>query len=239
MTDIHSHILFDIDDGSGSIDESLSLLKKLKSIGFDNIIVTPHYIEGSEYSSDNRTKLKKFKMLKKTIIENELDINIYLGNEIFIHKDIINSIRNKKIYSLNGTRFLLIEMPFHNQLLNLEDILYDIKYHGFIPIIAHPERYSYFQEDYSLIDELREDGILFQCNYSSILGYHGKGAMKTIKYMLKKHYVDFLGTDIHHINKTFVIDNFKKIEKKIIRACGKEYYKQIKENCDELVIDIE
>ena len=74
MTDIHSHILFDVDDGSSSIEESIELLKKLKSVGFDNVILTPHYIESSDYTSENEEKLQKLEELKKKIMENKLDI---------------------------------------------------------------------------------------------------------------------------------------------------------------------
>lgn len=235
MTDVHSHILFDVDDGSSSIEESIELLKRLKETGFDNVILTPHYIEGSDYSSLNKEKLEKLSILREAIKENNIDINIYLGNEIFINDNIIELINNGSIYSLNNTKYLLIEFPFHNKILNIEDIMFEIMHAGYVPVIAHPERYTYFQEDYSLVDSLRESGVMFQSNYSSILGFYGKNAEKLFKYMLKKEYIDFLGTDIHHINKSYVLDNFKKIEKKIIKIAGTEYYKEICENCNSLV----
>lgn len=235
MTDIHSHILFNVDDGSYSIEESIELLKSLKKIGFNNVILTPHYIEGSEYQSKNEEKLQKLNILKEEIAKNKLDINIYLGNEIFINNNIIKNLELGNTYSLNNSKYLLVELPFHNQILNLEDIIYEIKYQGYIPIIAHPERYTYFQENPNLIDELKEENILFQSNYGSVLGYHGKSAEKLMKYLLKKHYVDYLGTDIHHMDRPFIIDNFPKIEKKINKLAGKEYYNQIKENCNNLI----
>lgn len=235
MTDIHSHILFDVDDGSDSIEESIELLKKMSSVGFDKVILTPHYIESSEYTSENEEKLEKLEQLKKVVKENNIDIKIYLGNEIFINKELINYIKENKIYSLNNSKYILVELPFHNQILNIEDIMYEIKYNGFIPIIAHPERYTYFQEDYTLVENLKNEGILFQSNYSSILGHYGKGAKKLMKKMLKDRYIDYLGTDIHHIHKTYVIDNFKKIEKKIKKITGEEYYLEIVSNCNKLV----
>ena len=121
------------------------------------------------------------------------------------------------------------------KLLNIEDILYEIRSKGYEVVIAHPERYDAFKEDYSIVDTLREDGFLFQSNYSSILGYYGKDSIKLLKYMLKRHYIDFLGTDIHRIEKTYVIDNFKKIEKHIIKVTGSEYYNKIQLNNNKLV----
>ena len=178
MTDIHSHILFSLDDGSYSIEESLELLKKMKSLGYNNIILTPHYIKGSDYNANNERKRNNFYLLKEAIKEQNLNINIYLGNEIFITDNIPELIEQDEISSLNHTRYLLIEFPFHNQILNLEDIIYEIKLKGYIPVIAHPERYTYFQDNYDLVEELKDMDVLFQCNYSSIIGYYGHSAEK-------------------------------------------------------------
>ena len=235
MTDIHSHIIYDVDDGSYSIEESIALIKELKSVGFDNIIMTPHYISNTDYSSENEEKLAKLEVLRNKVKEENIDINLFLGNEIFISEHMVEDINNNKIYPLNNTKYILFEIPFHNRILGLKDIVYELKVAGFIPILAHPERYTYFQDNYKLVDELKEEGLLFQCNYSSILGNYGSNAKKLIKYMLKKHYVNYLGTDIHHMDRTYVIDNFDKIEKSFIKIAGNDYYEEIMENADNLV----
>lgn len=235
MTDLHSHIVYDVDDGSSSVEESIELLKGLKSVGFDNVIMTPHYIEGSEYCSENEEKLEKLDILRNEVRRNNIDINLYLGNEVFINDHMVEGIENGRIYTLNNSKYLLFELPFHNRIISLSDIIYEIKIQGYIPILAHPERYIYFQDNYDLVDELKEEGLLFQANFASILGYYGKGAQKLLKYMLKNEYIDFLGTDIHHIHKTYTIDNFKKIEKEFNKIAGKEYYARIIKNGDNLV----
>lgn len=235
MTDVHSHILFGIDDGSRTISESVELLKKLKSVGFNNVILTPHFILDSTYNSNYESNIKIYNELKERLISENIDINIYLGNEIFIDKNVPTLLEKNIITSLNGTKYVLVEFPMHNKLLNIEDMLYEIRSKGYEVVIAHPERYDAFKEDYSIVDTLREDGFLFQSNYSSILGYYGKDSIKLLKYMLKRHYIDFLGTDIHRIEKTYVIDNFKKIEKHIIKITGSEYYNKIQANNNKLV----
>lgn len=235
MTDVHSHVLYGIDDGSKTIDESIQLLRKLASIGFKNVIATPHYIEGSEYNASNKEKLARLDNLKKRIKSENIDINLYLGNEIFINNNISNDIKVGNIYTLNNSKYLLFELPFHDEILNLEDIVYELKIEGYIPILAHPERYTYYWKKLDVFDKLKEDGLLFQGNFSSILGYYGKYSMKTLKYLLKKGYIDYLGTDIHHIKNTYVIDNFEKIEKKIIKITGTDYYNKIIENGNKLI----
>lgn len=235
MTDIHSHILFGVDDGSRSIEESIKLLKKLKSVGFNHVILTSHYIEGSEYNADNSKKREIFLKLKQRIVDENIDIDITLGNEIFINDHIIPLINDGYISPIGDSKYLLVELPFHNKLLNLEDIIYEIKISGYTPIIAHPERYTYLQEDYSLVDALRKDGNLFQANYASILGHYGKGAEKLMKYMLKNRYIDYLGTDIHRAEKDYVVTNFEKIIKHIKKVTKEDYFLKIMENCDNLV----
>lgn len=237
MTDTHSHILFGIDDGSSSLNESIEILKKMKETGFNNVILTPHYIEGSVFNSNNIDKINRYEMLLEELEKQNIDINIYLGNEIFISNNILNNLKRNQIFSINNSKYLLIELPFHNKILNLEDIIYEIKVQGYTPIIAHPERYTYFQENKELLDKLKDDDVLFQANYASILGYYGKKSEKLIKYMLKKGYIDYLGTDIHHLNKSYVLDNFSKIKKHIVKYTGSDYFNQIINNCNDLIND--
>lgn len=237
MTDIHCHLIHGVDDGARTLEESVELIKELSDLGFDKVIITPHFIYGTEYDCENQIKEKKLTELKSAIKKNKIDVKLYLGNEIFINKSVDKLLAAEMATSLAKTKYLLVELPFHNKILGLEDILYELALKGYIPIIAHPERYSYFQDNYSLVDELKEEGILFQCNYASILGYYGKSSEKLVKYMFKKGYVNYLGTDLHRIDKTFMLDNFKKIEKQIIRIIGKEEYREILNNCNNIVSD--
>lgn len=235
MVDTHNHILFDIDDGSRNIEESIVLLKQMEKIGFNKIILTPHYIKGTEHTSSNLEKEYKLNQLKEKLKENKINIELYLGNEIFITDNIVELLKNDNVSSVNNSRYVLIELPFESEIIGLADILYELRYNKLIPIIAHPERYTYFQNDINKIDALREEGTLFQVNYSSILGFYGKDAKKTMKYLLKNGYVDFFGTDIHRVSKTYVLDNFKKIEKKITRIIGIEEYQKIMKNSQKII----
>jgi len=235
MTDIHCHLLYGVDDGASDIQESVELLQKLKKVGFNKVIITPHFIFGTEYDSDNELKLSRFNKIKRILEYNHIDIEVFLGNEIFINDNIDGYIEDGLIMPLANTKYLLIEFPFHNKVIGLEDILYNLTCKGYIPIIAHPERYTYFQSDYKLVDSLKNEGVLFQCNYASILGYYGKNSEKLMKYLLKKKYVDYLGTDLHKMGKTYVLDNFEKIEHKIKKITGSDYYQKIMDNCEEIV----
>lgn len=226
MIDIHSHILYDIDDGCQTISQSIDIIKQLKLLGFDKLVLTPHYIDGTKYCADNREKIDKYNILIDLIKEENIDIELYLGNEIYINSQIVELIEKKKIFSINNTRYLLVEFPLYNEINYVDDYLQELRIKGYIPIIAHPERYLYFQKDYNKMKQLYEDGVLFQGNFGSILGYYGKGAKKLIKYALKNNMISFMATDIHKPNFK-LIKEFDKALKKIKRIVGEEYFEKI------------
>lgn len=198
MTDIHNHLLYGIDDGSKSIEESIEVLKEMKKCGFDNIILTPHYIKDSKYNSSKKNNLEKMKNLQEALDNENININLYLGNEIFINENIYELLMREEINSLNETNYLLIELPMSGEYDDYKEIFKDLINKGYHVVLAHPERYHSFQKDFNKIYELNKMGVYFQCNLDSIIGGYGENAEKTIKRLLKEKKVAFLATDIHH-----------------------------------------
>ena len=226
MIDIHSHILFSVDDGARSIEESISILKDLKRAGYSSIILTPHYIKNSKYDSNREHNLKRLEVLKDEVKKNNLDINLYLGNEIYIDDDIISLLRDEEITSLNDSKYLLIELPMSGEYENYEDIFTDLIYRGYKVILAHPERYFAFQKDFNRVYELERIGVLFQSNIDSIIGGYGSNAKKMVKRLLKEHKLSFLATDAHRRKNP---DNFLKAHKRALRYIDDEYYQELVE----------
>ena len=210
MIDIHSHLIYGVDDGSKKIEDSVEILESLSSNGITDIILTPHFIPETNYVSPKKDNIAKLKEIKQIIKEKEIPINIYLGNEIYIDRNIIDYIYNGKMTTLNNSDHLLIELPMSGIYNDYQDIFTNLINNGCVVVLAHPERYTSFQKDYNKIIELDEIGVKFQCNIDSILGAYGKEAKKTVKWMLKNKLISFIGTDIH--NKK---DNYKYIDKAI------------------------
>lgn len=219
--DVHNHLLYGIDDGSQSENESLEILKKLKELGFTQIIATPHYIEGTSYNADNHKKTE----IIKTLLDKNI-LNIYLGNEVYILNDLIENIENNKIYSLNGSKYVLIEFSFTSKPLDLEKYIFNLTNKNIIPIIAHPERYVYVQDNYEIVKEWIKYGALLQGNYESINGKYGKSAKNTFKKILGSGYYHFLGTDVHKENSS-LFNNFPGIVKDIKKEIPEEYFETI------------
>ena len=126
MIDIHNHLLFGIDDGSKSIEESLDILNDMSKCGYTDVILTPHYIDGSRYSNNRDDNLNRLELLKEELNKNRISINLYLGNEIYIDDDINEYLDNKIISSLNNTNYLLIELPMSGEYVGYQELFKDL-----------------------------------------------------------------------------------------------------------------
>ena len=222
MIDIHNHLLYGIDDGSQSIEESIDVLKDMEKCGYTDIILTPHYIDGSRYSNDRADNLRRLDTLKSELKNNNISINLYLGNEIYIDEDISDLLNKDLISTLNNTNYLLIELPMSGEYSGYQELFKDLIKKGYKVILAHPERYLTFQDDYDLIYELLDMGVLFQCNIDSLNGKYGPYAKEMLIDLLKDKKVTFLATDIHH--KKHDIDGWNKAEKVALKYISKEEY---------------
>lgn len=191
MKDIHNHLLFGIDDGSTKVEESIKILNEMSDRGVTDIVLTPHYIIGTNYNCNNESKRMLLDKLK-----DKTNIKLYLGNEVFIDNNIYEYIENKEISTINDSKYLLVELPLRERLDIAYDILFNLRNKGIVPIIAHPERYHYIKID-DLIEFINL-GCLLQGNITSLLGKYGKSAENNLKLLLKKHMIHILGTDIHH-----------------------------------------
>lgn len=210
IIDIHSHILPGIDDGAKTIFDSLAIIQELASQGITDIIATPHYINESIFMSDSKKNKKLADELNKQLKNENIDVSVYLGNEIYISNNIPELINNSKISTLAGGRYLLVELPLDEEFPNYEDYLLELMNQDYKVILAHPERYTLAQDDESMLDNLYEMGVLLQCNFGSINGKYGKDAQKLAKRLAKNHMIFAFGSDIHHPNKKDFINQARK-----------------------------
>ena len=203
MIDFHSHILPNIDDGSRNIEESIKLIKEAQQVGFTGIISTSHYLQGY-YECDESSRSSLVEKLKKQIQSNNLtNMNLYLGSEIYVTEEMIKLIEQQKASTINGTDYLLFELPMNSKPLFAKSIVYNLMKKGYRPIIAHPERYSYVKEDITFVKDLKDMGALFQSNYGSAIGMYGIEAKRTLKKLLKNDWISFLGSDVHRAGQVY------------------------------------
>ena len=178
MVDIHSHILNNIDDGSKSIEESIRILKEYEKINITDVVLTPHYVYEGNYIIQNKEKEKLFNELKKNVQKEKININLYLGNEVYACDNVIDLLNENKISTINNSKYLLIEFPIYVEDKQQFNIIYNIVLSGYIPIIAHPERYKYVVKNFDILNEYINLGALLQINKDSLFGKYGKEAKK-------------------------------------------------------------
>lgn len=214
MIDIHSHVIPNVDDGARSVEETFNILKEAQEAGFTDVILTSHFL--LNYYETNAQELIFWKeKLQEVLKKQGTKINLHSGMEIYITNQMEELLENKKILTLANSRYMLIELPLATNVKYFDYVVYYLEAKGIKPIIAHPERYKCVQKDPDIVEEYIEKGCLIQCNYGSIVNLYGREAEKTIKTLLKKNQVHFLGSDVHRENGTYLIilDAIKKIRK--------------------------
>ena len=153
MIDFHSHILPNIDDGSRSIDETFNLIKEAKEAEFEAIISTSHYME-NYYETDTPEREVWVNAIYENLQAKNIDIKLYLGNEIYMSENIIKLLEQGKASTINDTSYVLFELPLNAEPMNLYDIIYEMLQYKLVPILAHPERYTFVQKEPELIQDL-------------------------------------------------------------------------------------
>lgn len=202
MIDFHSHILPNIDDGSRSIEETFNLIREAKNVGFDAIVTTSHYMEGYY-----ETNVPEREVWLNAICENmqvkNIDMMLYLGNEIYMSENIIKLLEERKASTINDTSYVLFELPLNVEPFNLYDVIYELQQYKLVPILAHPERYSFVQKEPELIYDLVEKGVLMQANYGSVIGQYGKKAEMIVLKLLEGNMIHMFGSDVHRQNTIY------------------------------------
>ena len=196
MIDFHTHILPNIDDGSRSVEETFNLIKEAREAGFNGIILTSHYIENYYETGIDERELC-IKAIQDNLDGKGIDTKLYLGNEIYITDNVMNLLEEGKASTINNSCYVLFEMPLNAEPLNLYDFIYTLQENKLIPVLAHPERYSFIQKEPELVYELIQKGCFMQANYGSIIGQYGTKAQYIVKRFFENNMIHFLGSDVH------------------------------------------
>ena len=207
FTDWHSHILPGVDDGIRTMDDSLAVLDYYESLGMSEVWLTPHIMEDIPNTTDELKK--RFEELCKHY-KGKLRLHLaaeYMLDNLFIQRLSDGDIQT---YGHNG-KSVLVETSYIQAPYGFRNILQDIQKAGLSPVLAHPERYQYMNEnDYS---QLHSQGIHFQMNITSLVGGYGISAQKRAVYLLERGYYSYYGTDVHSLSSVTRLMDKKAITK--------------------------
>jgi tyrosine-protein phosphatase YwqE len=203
--DIHSHLLFGLDDGAKTLEDTLSLVRQMRGLGFSKIITTPHIIQGL-YPNTPSTILHRLEEVNIALLHNNIAFSMKAGAEYMMDHFFYENLKNAPLLTLKDN-WVLVEMSYLSAPVQLYDIIYELQVMGYQPIMAHPERYLYYFKNLAEYDKLKKSGLYFQLNLLSLVGYYGPEAQSTAEKLLLRGMIDFTGSDIHH---QFHLKSFEK-----------------------------
>ncbi len=200
MIDIHCHILPEIDDGARDLETAIRMCHMAEINGIKHIVATPHTNTVDNIDHFVRLRDERLHTLRENIEKRGIDVKLYPGAEVFVDDDIFFANDLKRL-TINGSKYILIEFNFRNvHIRKIYDYLNEIINMDLVPIIAHPERYEFFQFDYDAVNSLAKNGVIFQINATSLASLDGLQEFELAYSMAYNGLASFIGTDAHSLS---------------------------------------
>lgn len=196
-TDIHSHILPGIDDGSPNLETSIQLIKGLMELGITRSVATPHIISDM-FRNTPATINNALALLREELKKQEINFPVSAAAEYMMDASFFEMLQRREPLLTIQDKIILTEFSYATIPHSPQQMSFAIITEGYTPILAHPERYPYYYRNYNMYHELVNLGFKLQLNLLSLSGYYGSEAVKAGLYMLKHNLISYLGTDLHH-----------------------------------------
>lgn len=234
MIDLHSHIVYGIDDGSKSLEMSLGMLRMAVQAGTTQIFATPHVNRRGVVPAWQEI-CEKIDVLQDRVQEERIPITIHRGAEVELNYDSLRFLREGiQDYCLGDTQYILVELTNQSQPDQTERMLFELMLRGYQPVLAHPERYDRIMAHPERILTWMQRGILTQCNAGSFVGNFGRDAKRRVESLLNNHMISFLGSDAHRTDwrNPDIAPARLQIEK---LAGGRKLWQQCEQNAAQLL----
>ena len=217
--DIHSHLIPGVDDGSKDLDNSIELIRGLKELGFKKIITTPH-IYSEFYPNTSDRLLAGLDTLRQGLKNANIDIEVACAAEYFMD-EMFEELLDKNDILTVYDNYVLVEMSFFSESIRLEEYLFKMQIKGYQPILAHPERYTYYTNNFERFQNLKDRGCKLQLNLLSLTGHYGKEVKDLAIRLLDANLYDFVGTDTHNLTHVEKLKTLTLTNKKVISIDNK------------------
>jgi tyrosine-protein phosphatase YwqE len=207
VADMHSHLLPGLDDGAETVEQSIEMLKELRAVGYRKLVMTPH-VMGDFYKNTPEGIRAALAVLQEAATNAGItDVQLECAAEYYLDEWFGQRLdRNDELLTFGGEqRYVLIETSYINEPFNLAETIFRLKSMGYRPVLAHPERYTYFYGRFADLEKVRENGVLLQLNLNSLAGYYSPGAKKLAEKLVDAGLVDMVGTDTHNLKHTALL----------------------------------
>lgn len=206
-TDLHSHLIPGIDDGSKSMDQTLEMLKKFIELGYTKVITTPH-VMSDFYRNTPEIILSSLEAVKEAIKSHNLEIEIEAAAEYYLDEYFEDLIEEKKLLTFGGN-YVLFELSFQHKPSRIKEAIFAMVTKGYKPILAHVERYPFFVNQWEELEDLKNRDVLFQLNINSLSGQYGPQVKSMGEALINKGWVDVIGSDCHHMGHLESIEQLR------------------------------
>jgi protein-tyrosine phosphatase len=200
LIDLHSHILPGIDDGAANLDTSLSMARAFVADGVGVLACTPHILPGLYHNSGPQIR-EAVAALQAALDENGIALRLVTGADNHIVPDFVARLAQGHLLTLAESSYVLVEPPHHVAPARLEDLFFNIQVAGYIPILTHPERLTWIQTNYAMMQRLARSGVWMQVTSGSLAGAFGRDAQYWAEKMLDEGIVHILATDAHDLRR--------------------------------------
>lgn len=195
--DFHNHLLYGLDDGAAQPEDTLKLIEGLRSLGYRKAIATPHIL-GEIYENSAETILPRLAEVQQLLKDHRIDFQLHAAAEYMLDSYFMSRMQAGPLMCIKDD-YLLVEFSYLNAPLHYRDLFFQIQLAGYQPVLAHPERYKYFHNQFHHYQQLKDMGVRFQLNALSTVGYYGPAEAEAAEKLLLAGMIDFVGTDTHHM----------------------------------------
>lgn len=203
--DVHSHFIPGIDDGAQTMDESMELLTAMAGFGYRKVVTTPHNMADG-YRNTPEIILGGLERVRDEVRRRGIPIVIDAAAEYYLDHELEQKVLDRRVLTF-GDNYLLFELPFISEPTVLLQVVFQMQTMGYKPVLAHPERYAFWYNDFSRFERMKERGVLFQLNTIALSGAYGPQARQTAERLIDAGYYELLGSDCHSMNHVQAIRN--------------------------------
>jgi protein-tyrosine phosphatase len=203
--DVHSHFIPGIDDGAQTLEQSIELITNMAALGYRKVITTPHSMADG-YKNSPEVILGGLEKLRAGVRTAGIDIEVDAAAEYYLDHALEEQVNAGTVLTF-GNKLLLFELPFIGEPAMLRQVVFQMQTQGYRPVLAHPERYSFWYNDFNKFVELKDRGVLFQLNLVALSGAYGPQAKQLAERMIDAGYYELLGSDCHNMNHVQAIHN--------------------------------
>ncbi len=194
--DMHSHLIPGIDDGAKSMEASIKMLRRFKELGYSKLVTSPH-VMSDFYKNTPDTILGGAERVRSELQKLKIEIEFAAAAEYYLDETLETKVKKKEVLVF-GDNYVLFELPFIAEPPNLASFIFELQTNGYKAVLAHPERYGYWYNDFQKYRDLKDKGVLLQLNILSLIGHYSPQTQKIAEQLIDENLISFLGSDCHN-----------------------------------------